>query len=564
VWLNDTLVPDVNTALAQVLAEYQAALANAEATVDDAKTGWDARYDAFIANFINEVKVLNEASIAGMVDAGTVRTKILALIDAAIVTATAANHAYTDDAVAALRADTDALADTLRADTTTLADQTAATDAALRADVDATGYLVGTFLGNGPDLEKLAVFYSPDGKTLYGSGQNTAYTPADGQGVRDPSLLYKAGRFYVAYTSNNGVDKDFQVAVSTTGAPGTWALHTVVSGASIPGLVKLWAPQFVTDGPDTYIFFSRIDAAEHGNMWWIKALNDSLTSWTAPVQLDLTNAPTHYIDGDFIKNRAGNWVLFYSTGTSIERATGGANLTGTYTIDRTGNWANWGTGIEGPNIVRDGGLYRLYFDRFTAGTGYAWSESADLDAWTAPADVVTAANTLTPWQSIRHGSYLKLPVGAAANKVRAVFAYRGGARHIEYQSTAPTPTAKATPTLPVNLAVDTVETTDPSLVSWNAGTFTLNPGVYAITVTAFSYDVTGITRTFMDMIGTDGVTRHKRQSGGAEGDFGLDLANFKVKAAGEQIRFQAFADWTGTETADNLRFRARFTLLAPL
>jgi len=98
-WINTSLITDVNNVFADVAAQYQAGITNAENTVTTAKTEWDARYDAFIADFTDQVRLLNESAVAGMVPAGAVHDALLTLITAEIVAATTANHTYTDTAV---------------------------------------------------------------------------------------------------------------------------------------------------------------------------------------------------------------------------------------------------------------------------------------------------------------------------------------------------------------------------------------------------------------------------------------------------------------------------------
>ena len=44
-WLNDTLVPDSNTMIENAIEEFQTGIANAEATVNEAKAGWQAEWN---------------------------------------------------------------------------------------------------------------------------------------------------------------------------------------------------------------------------------------------------------------------------------------------------------------------------------------------------------------------------------------------------------------------------------------------------------------------------------------------------------------------------------------
>jgi hypothetical protein len=424
------------------------------------------------------------------------------------------------------------------------------------------GFMVATFLANGVNGEKLSTFYSPDGKTIYGGGANPVYTPADGEGVRDPSAIRHNGKWYVAHTSDNGIDKDFQIAVSDTGTPGTWSLLTAISGASLPSLWRLWAPELIVSDGAVYVFFSGVTEGLQGSMYWIRAQNDALTSWTTPVALNFPTAPAHYIDGVPVKHTDGKFYLFYSTGQDICRAVS-PTLTGLYVNDRTGNWAGWGTGIEGPQIVRDGPVYRAYFDRFQANTGYWWSESTDLNTWTAPVALIVAPGVLREGERIRHGSFVRLTDRTAANQVIASQGMvSAGTRNTEFANPVGIEVSKATLAWVNDVTRDDFETEDDTLVTWLPVTqeFRLNKlCTYAISVAATALDVTGVSRSFVELWKGDNVTRHLRGGGGAEDVFSLGIPNFKPRAAGETVKIRLFTNWTGPEAVGHIATRIRFT-----
>jgi hypothetical protein len=432
-YVTTVLVKDINDVFADVAAQYQAGIENAEQAVTDAKTGWDARYDAFIANFTNEIKVLNESAVAGMVPAGAVHDALIALIDAEIAAATADLHAYADGK------DTE-LAATLRDETTAaVAGVQAGTDA-VTADVATLkpgldyGYLVTAFTGNGTGEEKLSVFYSPDGKTVLGTGGKHVYTDTHtGTSLRDPSTLKVGSFWYTAYTIDNGQQRTFGVLRS--GNLTTWTPVTTVDVSAVPNLSRAWAPELIQDSNgDVYAFFSRIDTNNVGAAWYVRATSGDLSTWSAPSGLAWTAPPANIIDPTFVKN-GSTWYCFYKNeGTKyLERATA-TTLTGPYTIDRTGNWAGWGSGLEGAEIVKAGpGLWRLYADRYDPGLGYQWAESADLNTWSAMTSIATAPNVLDAGQSIRHGSFQK--IGSAADAATVIGTALGTAyRHAEFSA----------------------------------------------------------------------------------------------------------------------------------
>lgn len=550
VYINDTLRPEFNEEMGRILEEFQDGIENAETTVTDALTTWLNNFEEWSADVEGQIALLNDGAIEGLIEdldsqtsnALDARYALSSFLTSELAALTAAVNSTIED----WQTDNDAIIATVKAD---------------QAD---NGYLVATFTGNGVAGERLSLFYSPDGKTVFGGDRSAAYTPVDGQGVRDPSMIFHDGKWFVTHTSNNGIDKDIQIAVSDTGAPGTWSLLTVLYGGSISSMWRMWAPEFVVDGDDVYIFFSSITDSDPdvGAMYWIKAANTQLTAWSAPVAMVFPTAPAHWIDGAFVKH-SNQWYMFYSTGDDIGRAVA-PTLTGTYVNDRSGDWAGWGTGIEGPAIVKEGDTYRAYFDRFVAGTGYWWSESTDLNTWSAPVQLKTAPGVLKPGQTIRHGSFTKLPTKAAANLAIAGQAMSPTARHIEIVSDPGFTAGNAVAATVTGWATDLNETTDGSIISSDAATgiITLNElGVYDFVLNTTATDVTGVTRSFAEVVSVDGPeTIHLRNGCGAEDVFGVALPGFKAKTAGERIKFRVFAAWSGPETPAQYPTRLRITL----
>jgi beta-xylosidase len=137
--------------------------------------------------------------------------------------------------------------------------------------------------------------------------------------------------------------------VSSTDLLNWSTVPTTIDVSAIGSVTSTWAPEFVEDtNGDVYIVFS-INAT---NPYWIKATNAALTTWTAPTLLTITGRPTKVIDPVFIK-KDSTWYCFYNDdyATQIYRATC-ATITGTYATDKTGDWAGWGSGLEGPSVVR--------------------------------------------------------------------------------------------------------------------------------------------------------------------------------------------------------------------
>ena len=88
----------------------------------------------------------------------------------------------------------------------------------------------------------------------------------------------------------------------------------------------------------------------------------------------------------------------------IEHATA-TSLTGPWTIVGSGNWAGWGSGLEGPALVQlPDGRWRLYFDNYAAGH-YYYADSSDLSTFTAKTELPGLSG------SVRHFTVLREDVG---------------------------------------------------------------------------------------------------------------------------------------------------------
>lgn len=414
--------------------------------------------------------------------------------------------------------------------------------------LDTYGWVVACFLDNGEHGEKLSLFYSPNGKTVYGGLQNPVYWP---DRLRDPSIIYWQGFFYVAYTLADGVGRNFRIIKSETGGVGTWS---VVATVSVSALVatgdKCWAPELVIDGSDVYAFFTwqksttSETVAGSGNgvlssMGWVKATNTTtLATWSAPTALNTSGFTTAYIDGVPIKMGA-DYYFFSSGGATIYRAKSTTGITGLYTQDRTGDWAGWGSGIEGPYLTQlPGGLYRIYFDRYVAGTGHWYSESSDLSTWSAPVQVASTHGTLPAGTRIRHGSFLQLPNMDSAAKIMASTMSPQG------PSTASVSHGKVIPTAAVTAMDGAVVNSDPvgllRGIDGAGNMYVVQGGTYMLTCDVAGTGMSATASRVFCEYNDGGSTRYARFSMGGVGEdtyTGSAIVNLATNA---RIRVQMF------------------------
>lgn len=67
IYLNSFIVPEFNSKMDKIIAEFQEGIANAEAHVTLTKTEWQELFDAFMANVEAEIAVLNDSAVSGLI-----------------------------------------------------------------------------------------------------------------------------------------------------------------------------------------------------------------------------------------------------------------------------------------------------------------------------------------------------------------------------------------------------------------------------------------------------------------------------------------------------------------
>lgn len=312
------------------------------------------------------------------------------------------------------------------------------------------GYAYCGFTGNGVFFEKLNVLESSDGKSFQGGPANPIYTPVStGTSFRDPSMLKIGSTYFVAYTANNGYNKNFEVASSTDLLH--WTLVATVDTSAATSLAQCWAPELIQDtNGDVYAFFTNVNTSSVLSGWYVKATNTTtLATWGAPVAMTWTSTPTAWIDGTFVYLN-GTWYHFYGVNGVIQRATC-PTLTGTWTTDKTGDWASWqansaaNTWFEAPELVQvSASLWRIYMDPYVGVNpggpythpGYVYSESSDnLTTWTAPVAVVTDPG-FPAGQVMRHGAFVKLADQTSRNTIASAVSARAPLRRADYTCSA--------------------------------------------------------------------------------------------------------------------------------
>ncbi|GAA0379747.1 hypothetical protein Acor_01210 [Acrocarpospora corrugata] len=220
--------------------------------------------------------------------------------------------------------------------------------------------------------------YDSFNATNYNLVRANAYTPPSGL-IRDPSVIrHTDGYYYLVYTTN-WTGNTIGFARSADSVSWTFLRNVVVGLNGATG--STWAPEWFKDSDGSvHVIFSASTTGTAGQFrpYRITATNTALSTWTAPVALGI---PANYIDS-FVVKVGGTYHNFLKNETSkyIEHATA-ISLTGPWQFVGTGNWAGWGSGLEGPALTRlPDGRWRLYFDNYTGGR-YYYADSTNLSSF---------------------------------------------------------------------------------------------------------------------------------------------------------------------------------------
>ena len=312
-WLNGTLLPAVNTGNDGVTAQYQAGIDNAEATVTAAKTEWDTRFAAFMADLETEITALNDAAVAGMVTNPVTATgtairallnsevtadKILTLIGSSIYTRTQADAAFAGkDSTATALADLDGKVSAAGARAVAAATATG-TEITILPDrvtgkrgtrLNLPTHVAGNTTG---EATHPSVAYRPEGWNGYPYWM--AFTPYQGadDSMEDPNIV--VSRDGITWTVPPGVTNPLD------DAPGSPLLYNSDTDAVF--------------GPDNklYVFWRTFDPNAVGaeETLWYRSSADGVT-WAPKVMVAQANqATTRFISPSFVYED-GAWTCWY-------------------------------------------------------------------------------------------------------------------------------------------------------------------------------------------------------------------------------------------------------------
>ncbi|MBD0839844.1 glycoside hydrolase family 43 protein [Streptomyces sp. TRM68416] len=274
----------------------------------------------------------------------------------------------------------------------------------------ATRYTIVPFLNS---TDGTVNVYQSDDATDFRLLKSSAYTPPSNR-IRDASIIrHTDGYYYITYTTHTWQDPSTTIGFARSADRVNW---TFLYDYPVPiaNLSRAWAPEFFVDSDGSV---NVIVSCSTRNDEWIftpyllRAANSALTGWTSPVALPGLGA--NRID-TFLVRTGSTYHAFTKNETTkyIEYATA-PNLTGPYTVSRTGNWAGWGSYREGQALVQlDNGAWRMFFDGYGDGS-YYYSDSYDTFAtWSAPTPLPGISGTA------RHFTVVKETVAGGPSLAR--------------------------------------------------------------------------------------------------------------------------------------------------
>jgi len=236
-------------------------------------------------------------------------------------------------------------------------------------------------------------------QTSYGAGPTGS--------LRDPSIIFYRGEYYIAYTcelGNPASNRRFAIAKSPDLE--TWTHVTYVDCSTLTvSPNNVWAPEFFIDSDGTVCIYVSINTGATGSYGKFStalytATNAALTTWNSG-QIIIGES---YIDC-FMWLENGTYYAFVKNETTyyIEVFTS-TSRNGTFTKVVSGDALGFGTDYEGPCLYKDShtGTYILYLDHYVGSLGTYYSTSTSLlSGWSAPVAVTGAG-------SARHASIIPM------------------------------------------------------------------------------------------------------------------------------------------------------------
>lgn len=245
--------------------------------------------------------------------------------------------------------------------------------------------------------ERAYLLSSPNGKRWNTLNPRHFFNPITGN-QRDVSITNFNGQYLVAHTNSTNTFWTLLKSIDLL----DWEHVADVDMTSIASLHRVWAPEFFIDDDGTLRVFTSCSTGGVLTNFQIYEQHlddpDDLTDWTNPVLLTGTSLRTNMIDAYCVR-KAGFYHIWYKDDTTkfVEIMRSASLLTG-YTIYKGTDWAGWGSGLEGPTLVKiNEDTWRIWLNENSGFDSVAvyYSDSSSDDWGTATWSSKVAINT--PW-----------------------------------------------------------------------------------------------------------------------------------------------------------------------
>lgn len=210
----------------------------------------------------------------------------------------------------------------------------------------------------------------------------------------DPSLLYKNGKFYMAY-SNSSTTYDFSIKVSED--LNTWTQHNINLNLYDASYTRRWAPEwFEDDNGKIYIIISVQYANTEGwgdfRPWIVECTDLETLTFGTPQRMYLTGGTAdNHIDATVCKYN-GTYHMFIKSEHQTEL------YTEYYTSINLIDWdfvsvdpCRFGRKVEGQTCFKFNGEYYVGVENYTnrplKKSYYMFSKTKDFQTFTNPVDV---------------------------------------------------------------------------------------------------------------------------------------------------------------------------------
>jgi hypothetical protein len=255
-----------------------------------------------------------------------------------------------------------------------------------------------------------------------------SYTPPGSDIVRDPSIEFINGSYWVAHTVNTFSQKITYFDIASSPDAVYWTSIGTVDCSSITGTTanaRAWAPEWFQDTDGSVHILIALGSSGDSNgsvsgfqLYEMHPTNQGYTTWSSPVQITGTSLPTNQIDPFCIKVSGTYYIWYKNQQTGYIEVMSSSSLTSGYTTLRTGQWqGNTTTSdiYEGPCVILVGSTWYFYCDSITDTIGLTYATQAqgagdwtgtNATAWSSRTALTIDGSTTT---RPRHGTVLVAP-----------------------------------------------------------------------------------------------------------------------------------------------------------